>query len=342
MLVTLSEAVKILKSGHVLGMPTETVYGLAGRIDSDTAIHEIFSTKQRPFFDPLIVHVSDVLQAKTLVQEWSVAADLLARQFWPGPLTLVLPKSEKISGLITSGLDSVGIRCPAHLLAQSLIKQVGVPLAAPSANLFGRTSPTSFIHVESEFAGAIPVLDGGACDIGIESTVLLLKTVADQFEIAILREGQILRSEIESCLTHGGINFQFLTLVSNKESPGHLKHHYMPSVPLIYCRQNFQNESSLCQAIEAQLKNIPSVVEGVRVQKPRSLDALRELILSPDPRLATRELYQKLRDLSSERPDIIYFVEPETFRQKDTQEPWLAIRDRLSKAASLILDEDLA
>ncbi len=347
--MNMSDAVNILKSGHVVGMPTETVYGLAGRIDSESAIQEIFVTKQRPFFDPLIVHIRDVAEAQSVVRQWPAAAQALAQQFWPGPLTLVLPKSEKLSGLITSGLDTVGVRCPDHPLALELIARVGVPLAAPSANLFGRTSPTQATHVEIEFKSLVPVLNGGACRVGIESTVLLVRTMdisttskREKFEIAILREGEIVKSKIENCLTQAGIEFQVLSEVSRRESPGHLKHHYMPNVPLIYCRQIPRCEEHLRSATEGRLKTLPDEVEGIRIRKPTQLSKLKELVLSSYPRMAARELYQKLRELSSEGPDAIYFVEPQYFRQGPHQELWQAIIDRLTKAASLLLDEELA
>ena len=350
MIVNLSDAVNILKSGHVVGMPTETVYGLAGRVDSESAIQEIFATKQRPFFDPLIVHVRDETEAQSVVRQWPAAARALAYQFWPGPLTLILPKSENISSLITSGLDTVGVRCPDHPMALELIRRVGSPLAAPSANLFGRTSPTQATHVEIEFESLVPVLDGGVCQVGIESTVLLVKTIggfssmskSEKFEIAILREGAIVKSQIENCLTQAGIEFQVLLEVSRQESPGHLKHHYMPNVPLIYCRQIPRCEEHLRSATEGQLKNLPNEVEGIRLRKPTQLSKMWDLVLSSDPRMAARELYQKLRELSEEGPDAIYFVEPQSIRQGLDQELWQAIIDRLTKAASLLLDEELA
>ncbi len=323
----------------MVAIPTETVYGLAARIDSESAVGEIFSTKQRPFFDPLIVHVHSIDQAKKLSRDWNQVAEALARKFWPGPLTLVLPKSDLVSGLITSGLDSVGLRCPDHPLALQLIRKVGIALAAPSANLFGRTSPTSAEHVETEFASKVPVLDGGHSQVGIESTVVLIR---GNSELSILREGQILQSQLEHELRQAGITHSWSTQVSRVESPGHLKHHYMPSVPLIYCRQIPRCEEHLRSAIETGLKTAPNEVEGIVLRRPKSLRRFIELSLSRDPRLAARELYQKLRELSVQNADVIYFVEPEAFRKGPETEQWQAIRDRLSKAATLQLDEELA
>ncbi len=335
MFVSLSEAAKILRSGHVVGMPTETVYGLAGRIDSESAVREIFTVKDRPFFDPLIVHVSSVAQAKTLVKEWPSVAEILAKHFWPGPLTLVLPKSEKVSGLITSGLSSVGIRCPRHPLAQQLIELVGVPLAAPSANKFGHTSPTQAQHVLQELN--VPVLDGGASDVGIESTVLLIR-IENKIQLSILREGHILQSEIENFLRSKNEVHEWSKEVSRRESPGHLKHHYMPSVPLILCKRKPRNEEHLRQVLAELIRRIPDSVEGIQIKKPKKLDTLKEFQLSSQVAIAARELYQKLREYSESNPDLMYYIAPADFNS----EAWSAIKDRMEKAASLVLDEELA
>jgi L-threonylcarbamoyladenylate synthase len=167
----ISVAVEKLINGEVVGIPTETVYGLGAVISKSDAIKKIFTTKERPFFDPLIVHVSGVEQAKELSLDWSAAADILAQEFWPGPLTLVLPK-KNVSDLITSGLQTVGVRCPDHKIALEIIEKVGEPIAAPSANRFGKTSPTCKKHVLEEFNDAVFVVDGGDCSVGIESTII--------------------------------------------------------------------------------------------------------------------------------------------------------------------------
>ena len=155
--VDLSLAANQLEQSDVVAFPTETVYGLGARIDRPEGLKKIFAIKQRPFFDPLIVHASSTEQAKTCFKEWHAMADHLAKSFWPGPLTLVMPKSELISDMITSGLDSVGVRIPNHNLALQLINAVGVPLAAPSANKFGKTSPTKAEHVKKEFGDSVLV-----------------------------------------------------------------------------------------------------------------------------------------------------------------------------------------
>jgi L-threonylcarbamoyladenylate synthase len=188
-------AITKLNQNQVVAFPTETVYGLGARIDSVLGINQIFSTKKRPFFDPLIVHVSSIEQAKSCFRQWNSVADTLARHFWPGPLTLVMEKSDLISDMITSGLPRVGVRIPRHIVALELLNAVGVPVAAPSANRFGKTSPTTAEHVRTEFGDEVLVLDSDIqCEIGIESTVLLVK--ADN-QLSLLRKGAVVKSEIE-------------------------------------------------------------------------------------------------------------------------------------------------
>ena len=217
-----TEAINLLTDSQVVALPTETVYGLAGRYDSAEAIQRIFETKERPHFDPLIVHVSNADQAKELVKSWPGLAQTLADAFWPGPLTMVLPKNDNVSDRITSGLPTVALRSPDHRGFRSIIADLGIPLAAPSANRFGKTSPTTAEHVESEFDGKVPVMDGGPCTIGLESTVVAIELD----RIQILRPGAITEEMIKKV-----VNVDVSTQ-SREDSPGHLKNHYEPDAPL--------------------------------------------------------------------------------------------------------------
>jgi L-threonylcarbamoyladenylate synthase len=333
--LTFEKAVEILKLGEVLALPTETVYGLAARIDSDSGIKKIFTTKERPFFDPLIVHVSDLPQAKKITTWWPNACDVLAADFWPGPLTMVLPKADAVSDVITSGLPSVGFRMPNHPLALKLIAAVGVPLAAPSANKFGRTSPTSAQHVVEEFANGVPVLDGGACEIGIESTVLLIKPdplIIDKVLLSILRVGHVGEQDLRRSLEKNKINFEFFLAVSKVESPGHMKHHYMPSVPFILCKSEPQSEEWLRGEILKRLSELPEKIEEVKIVKPIAVHRLVKMELPVSATLAARALYSELRKCASGNADAIYFVEPTGFASED----WAGVRDRVTKAASLV------
>lgn len=330
----LEQAVLALQNGDVVGMPTETVYGLAGAINSKQGIEKIFSLKKRPFFDPLIVHVSSKKMAETLTSDWSPLADYLSEHFWPGPLTMVLPKSVAVSDLITSGLTTVGIRMPKHSVALSLIDLLNVPLAAPSANLFGKTSPTTAEHVRSEFRSeSLLVLDGGACDVGVESTVLLIKRVDHQYRLSILRAGDVTRSALEKSLIGARFNFQFVDSVDKKESPGHMKHHYMPEIPLVLVKNQI-SEAEIIRLTQEQMQHLPEQIEGVTLKKVQNIQHLQELVLAPDARVAARSLYSELRNLSQKgNADLIYF----RLSADHAQEEWQAVMDRLTKAASLIL-----
>jgi L-threonylcarbamoyladenylate synthase len=331
----LKKAADTLNQGGVVGLPTETVYGLAARIDNPQAVERIFTIKERPFFDPLIVHVSSVAQAQQVTSQWEEVPQALAKAFWPGPLTMILPRSPRINTMITSGLDSVGIRMPRHPLALQLIEQVGVPLAAPSANKFGKTSPTTAAHVHSEFkTEQVYVVDGGDCEIGIESTVLLIRQREDKAVLSVLRRGSILQSEIEAALVQTSLPFEFLDQVDKKESPGHMKHHYMPPVPLIVCLDLSRSVESVLTEVDTKLSQLPNQIEGVSIMKPPGRLQRPEVFdINTDPVLATREFYAKLRELAHRGPDCLIFYR-ETYHYG---ERWESLFDRMNKAASLIL-----
>lgn len=223
-------AAKILRTGGLVGMPTETVYGLAADATDARAVLRIFEAKGRPRFDPLIVHVADAEQAWTVARPNAMAREL-ARAHWPGPLTLVLPRREIVPDAVTSGLDTVAVRCPDHPLARQLIAAAGVPLAAPSANPFGRISPTTAAAVREQLGDRVDlVLDGGPCRVGVESTVLRL--IDDQ--PVILRPGGVTRAELEQTLGRPVAVADRPTIAAGlpAEAPGMLASHYAPRCPL--------------------------------------------------------------------------------------------------------------
>ena len=331
----LKKAKNILEEGGVIGLPTETVYGLAARIDIPSAIEKIFLTKERPFFDPLIVHVSTLEMGKKVTAFWGPASQVLAQAFWPGPLTLVLPRDPSVNTMITSGLETVGIRMPKHRIALNLIDAAGVPLAAPSANKFGKTSPTSASHVRTEFQNEnVFVLDGGDCDIGIESTVLAVRHRTDIVQLSILRLGHVLKSDIATVLKAAGIKCEFVDTTDKRESPGHLKHHYMPPVPLIVVTDaNIQPEQAV-QMANSKVSELPDEIEGIKIIKPKNgIHSFQILKLSDEPLLATREFYGKMREVAALGSDCILFYRD----QGHVGERWESLFDRLTKAASLIL-----
>lgn len=220
--VSVNEAVEHLHNGNVVGMPTETVYGLAGLAGNDDAVLKIFQTKGRPRFNPLIVHCADMAMAQDIA-EFDSLAQKIATAFWPGPLTLVLPKRSyaKISDLVTAGLDTVAIRIPKHPIAREILNKLGQPVAAPSANPSGKLSPTNAQHVLDAFAGAVPVVNGGPCDAGVESTIL---AVADD-KVFLLRPGSITAEMVEQEIDAPVGSPQNDKVIA----PGMLKSHYAPN-----------------------------------------------------------------------------------------------------------------
>ena len=329
----LSKARERILSGDVVAMPTETVYGLAGSIESESGLRKIFSLKERPFFDPLIVHVSSFKQASSLVKEWTPLADFLARTFWPGPLTIVLPKAEHVNPLITSGLETVAIRYPSHPLALELLRLTGVPLAAPSANKFGRTSPTTAEHVRSEFPGTdLIVLDGGACEVGLESTVISFAGEGEKGAeiVLILRPGGVTEDALREALTKWWRPTKVRRATKASEaSPGNLEHHYMPKIPLVIVRETEEQDLSADtrKRIETELSLASGIARPV------------ELALGEDPLMAARQLYSEMRRLAETGADLI-FVRAAALHGAAGEEKgiWDAVWDRLTRAASLNLD----
>src|SRR5579862_6688064 len=226
--ICLSKAAEFIRNGELVAFPTETVYGLGANALDPAAIDKIFAAKGRPPGSPLIVHVSSMEMARGLVREWPERAEKLARKFWPGPLTLVLPKQPHVPDRLTAGLDTVGIRMPAHPIAQALIAQSGVPIAAPSANPFTQLSPTTAGHVRESLGDRVAmVLDGGPSKIGIESTVLSLASS----DAVLLRPGMLAQSEIEAVI--GPIRVAGAAPSAAHPSPGMHPRHYSPRTPLI-------------------------------------------------------------------------------------------------------------
>lgn len=314
-------ALELLRSGEAVAIPTETVYGLAADISQPAAIDKIFAVKKRPFFDPLIVHVSDQNMVENLVQEIPPVILKMMKNFWPGPITFVLPKKKSINDKITSGLDTVGVRMPNHPVSLELIRQLGQPLAAPSANLFGQTSPTSAAHVRDEFGDSVFVLDGGPCLIGVESTVVGIR----KNQIVIYRPGGVTQEEIDIFLRDVAPDFSSV-VEQSPVAPGHLKHHYMPRIPLVMIQYPTSDVSVLPELSATQRSEIEHALK-LTDWKPI------EMKLSDDAILAARELYSELRRCGESGSSLILL-----HRSPDLDSGlWSAIWNRLEKAATLIL-----
>jgi L-threonylcarbamoyladenylate synthase len=305
-------AIEKLNTGDVVAIPTETVYGLAAKISDAKAIEKIFKTKNRPFFDPLIVHVSNTEQWKDLVYvpENPQTKQLLKKlmdAFWPGPLTLVLPKSAKVSSMITSGLESVGLRMPKHTIAREIIEKTG-PLAAPSANRFGKTSPTNALSVQTELPDTA-VVDGGPCEVGIESTVIGFN---DAFsEILIYRPGAITAEMLSA--------FAPVKKMESPAAPGQLKHHYMPDKPFVLVKKK-----SLGLIDYAYLNQF------MNDKKPH----LGWMQISDDPTIAARNFYSELRRQSEREHVDLILLNINNWPESDM---WSALLDRATKAASIVI-----
>lgn len=218
-------AAQLIRDGKIVAFPTETVYGLGADALNALAVARIFELKERPSFDPLIVHIADLADISRLTRTTDNRIQLLAKAFWPGPLTIILPKSSLIPDIVTSGMDTVGIRMPANPIALALIREAGCPVAAPSANKFGQLSPTLAKHVAKQLPDVDYILDGGQSEVGIESTIISLNDRG--FEI--LRHGSITREEIEEIIPFYALPDEEKT---NIVSPGMLKSHYSPGKPM--------------------------------------------------------------------------------------------------------------
>jgi L-threonylcarbamoyladenylate synthase len=287
----IQKAVTLLTDEQLVAIPTETVYGLAGNIFSEKAIKSIFSTKKRPFFNPLIVHIPSIDSLSDLVTHVPEKAKLLAAAFWPGSLTLVLKKSNKIPDLITAGKDTVAVRVPNHPITLALLKKLPFPLAAPSANPFGSISPTKPTHVENYFRNSIKmVLDGGSCANGIESTIIGFENE----EPVIYRLGALPLEEIEAVV--GAIS------IKNKkeekpDAPGMLARHYAP-----------KTSTFLVDDVAAEIEKNTGKKMGVLVFKSSlNNENITEIILSKNGSLqeAASRLYSAMHDLDSKNLDLI-------------------------------------
>jgi L-threonylcarbamoyladenylate synthase len=287
------------EQGRLVALPTETVYGLSAPINRPDLVERIFELKKRPKNDPLIVHVDSIEMAKTVFADWSEDLEVLLEKFWPGPLTIVSNKSDMITDTITSGEPTVAVRMPNHPKALQIISSAQSPLVAPSANPFTKLSPTKAEHVQKYFAEEdVLVIDGGECQRGIESTIILLDSKNKEWKL--LRTGPVKPSEIKEVLSN------YSQVVDSAEiplTPGSHHTHYQPAVPLYLLEYGEE-----------------ITFDGVT----------KELNLSSDFKQAESELYASLHALAKEADQIIFYKTDDFLNNPK----WKAIRDRLSRAAS--------
>lgn len=305
-------AVLDLQEGKLVAIPTETVYGLAAMITKANALKEVFAMKNRPLNHPLIIHIAQDWDLNELVENIPEYAQQLIKKFWPGPLTLVLQaKKDQINPLITGGQSTVAIRCPSHPMAQRLLQRLDAPIVAPSANPFGKISPTTALHVKQAFSDQqLTILDGGRCSIGIESTIV---DATNQNSYKILRHGLIDEKAIAAVIS---------TDYSNDEStirvPGKLESHYQPQKNLYYFDQ-YETLSRFCQKREGDVYVIAS-------KQPETVEANHFHPLAETPEQVAFDLYFQLRKADFSNAICIAIQLP-----PQTSE-WQGIRERILKA----------
>ena len=312
------EAVELLRRGQLVSFPTETVYGLGADARSKDAIKRLYMAKGRPSSHPVIVH----LHSLDAVSDWAVNIPdtfyKLAEAFWPGPLTMVLKRDPSVLDEVTGGQNTVAIRMPDHPLALALLKEFGGGLVAPSANKFGRLSPTSAQHVRDEFSSEVAlVLDGGACDVGIESTIVDLSNETPR----ILRPGMLSAAEISEVI--GTVAVGSVSQNSNVRVPGSLKSHYSPTTPMhLVASHTFFAfiQDKLREAQSVAVISFEPPVEGFTKDKWKTM--------SRDPYQFAREIYGCLRELDRSDTQLIVVESPPT-----ADLIWSGIQDRLTRAA---------
>lgn len=315
-------ACDILRSGGVVAMPTETVYGLAANAYDVQAIQRIFEAKGRPQDNPLIVHISETEALFELAEHTSELAVRLAQTYWPGPLTMILPKSSKVPDIVTAGLPTVAIRLPAHSAARKLISEAGFALAAPSANLSGKPSPTSAMHVLDDLHGRIPlILDGGDCQVGLESTVVKI----DENRIRLLRPGAITVDMLQQVCSNVEVDRAVMHPLKEGQtvvSPGMKYKHYSPEAEVILVDGS---SSRFCQYVSAHREEGTYVV-AFESEKERV--AGRVLTYSDRPQQQAKELFGVLRRLDEVGARKVYVHCP------SQQGVGLAVYNRLLRAAA--------
>lgn len=309
MQVDLAQAVLLLKQGDVVAIPTETVYGLAADARKDSALRQIYAIKKRPENNPLIVHIADENQVLDWAAEFSPLAQKLAQAFWPGPLTLVLPAKPHVSNILRANQPTIALRIPNHDNTLKLLQESGLALAAPSANTHTRLSPTTAAHVTADLGEDMPVLDGGSCRVGIESTIVSV----EGNDWLLLRLGMLTEAEIEVvALKPARKNDKSLP-----KSPGQQLLHYAPKTAV----ELFNSRTALLDAAKIQ-KNcaVLMIGEGVVLNG-------QTFNLPSNPDEAAEQLYDILHRMDGVKADVLLIEFP------PSGEAWLAISDRLNRAA---------
>ncbi len=335
----ITRAAKLLREGGTVAFPTETVYGLGASALNPVALEKIFLAKQRPHWDPLIVHIADFGMLDLVAELNSRTARQLMNRFWPGPLTILLPRMSNVPDAVTAGRPLVGVRMPAHPVAHDLIRQAGVPIAAPSANTFGHTSPTTAQHVLDDLDGRIDaVLDGGPTEVGIESTVVGIKWTAEEpwDRAVIYRTGGITLATLEAELGIGAVELYFApaqtSVPESLPSPGVGMRHYAPQARVILVSSDphsasFVEETLVSSVDEATIESSRVAVMLPHRWNPSAADMRYPWGPWHDHNILAHRLYDGLRTLDDAGATVIVCPVPQGDGIAE------AIRDRLQKAA---------
>jgi L-threonylcarbamoyladenylate synthase len=312
----ISRAAATLRAGGLVAFPTETVYGLGADASNADAVRKVFAAKGRPHDHPLIVHIASAAQLADWARDIPSSAQALAKKFWPGPLTLILKRAPGVSDWVTGGQDTVALRVPSHPLAQALLQAFGGGVVGPSANRFGHVSATTADHVRQEFGNTVDVvLDGGACEVGIESTIIDVSGVKP----ALLRPGWITAAQIESAL---GMPLAAPDAASPR-APGTLAKHYAPKTPVMLVEGDVIDE--LARSFARQGKRVAVLARNAR--RPL-IEKLLWIAASATPATYAHDLYSHLRELDAAGCDVMLVEELPLLVE------WAAIRDRLLRAAA--------
>jgi L-threonylcarbamoyladenylate synthase len=335
----LARAARLLREGGTVAFPTETVYGLGANALDPVAVEKIFVAKQRPHWDPLIVHISNAAMLARVAVPASATAQQLMDRFWPGPLTLLLPRAPGIPDIVTAGRALVGVRMPAHAVARQLIETAGVPIAAPSANTFGHTSPTTAAHVLADLDGRIDaVLDGGPCEVGLESTVAeVYRESKHLYGVRIYREGAVTAEDLEEVVGGGGVVRYQPEAGATREpaslpSPGVGLRHYAPRARLLLEQVQLKARTPIEFTLVDAIDRATDAVSRVGVMLPSGWNRSAADLVYPwgpwdDAGTLARRLYDGLRTLDEGGATDIICPVPSGYGIAE------AIRDRLLKAA---------
>ncbi len=315
----IAEAARVIRSGGLVGFATETVYGLGADASSDSAVAGIFAAKGRPSNHPLIVHVAESVQVPDYAASVPLFASRLMQAFWPGPLTVILPRKPGVAAAAAGGQDSIGLRCPAHPVARALLKACATGLAAPSANRFGRVSPTTAQHVAQEFGEDLLVLDGGPCEVGIESSIV----DCTRSRPVLLRPGVLSRAQLEAACGEAVLSNEEFMGSDAPRASGTLESHYAPDARVrLMDAQAIQTALDLLGPDAAHIAVYARAI--VRIQSTQVVYRR----MPDDAAAAAQQLFAVLRGFDAQGVKLIWIEHP------PADVSWDGVRDRLLRAAA--------